>query len=139
MTARILVVDDSGESVRLLQRKLTSEYLEVVTAVDGGEALAKIAACQPDIVLVDAVMPGIDGFEVCRRIKAAPETTHLPVVMITALDQPADRVLALEAGADEFVSKPFEPAGFMALVRSLIRRKDVIDELRLSEQAGHEV
>ena len=139
MTARILVVDDSGESVRLLQRKLTSEYLEVVTAVDGAEALAKIAECNPDIVLLDAVMPGLDGFEVCRRLKAAPATTHLPVVMITALDQPADRVSALDAGADEFVSKPFEPLAFMALVRSLIRRKDVIDELRLSEQAGHDV
>src|SRR5262245_35442878 len=139
MTARILVVDDSGESIRLLQRKLTSEYLEVVTALDGAEALAKIADCPPDIVLVDAMMPGIDGFEVCRRIKAGARTTHLPVVMVTALDQPTDRVAALEAGADEFLTKPFEPIGFMALVRSLIRRKMVVDELRLSEQARHDV
>jgi two-component system cell cycle response regulator len=77
-------------------------------------------------------MPGIDGFEVCRRIKAGSATTHLPVVMVTALDQPADRVAALEAGADEFLTKPFEPIAFMALVRSLIRRKMVVDELRLS-------
>jgi two-component system, cell cycle response regulator len=139
MTARILVVDDSGESVKLLQRKLTSEYLEVITALDGAEALAKIAEFPPDIVLVDAMMPGIDGFEVCRRIKASPNTTHLPVVMVTALDQPADRVAALEAGADEFLTKPFEPIAFMALVRSLIRRKMVVDELRLSERTGHEV
>lgn len=139
MTARILVVGDSGESVKLLQRKLTSEYLEVITALDGAEALAKIAECCPDIVLVDAMMPGIDGFEVCRRIKAESTTTHLPVVMVTALDQPADRVAALEAGADEFLTRPFEPIAFMALVRSLIRRKMVIDELRLSEQTGHDI
>ena len=139
MTARILVVDDSGESVKLLQRKLTSEYLEVITALDGAEALAKIAECCPDIVLVDALMPGIDGFEVCRRIKAGSATTHLPVVMVTALDQPADRVAALEAGADEFLTKPYEPIAFMALVRSLIRRKMVVDELRLQEQTQNDV
>jgi len=130
MTARILVVDDSGASVLLLQRKLTSEYLEVITATDGEQALAKLAECHPDVVLVDAVMPGIDGFEVCRRIKAARETSHVPVVMVTSLDQPADRVAALEAGADEFLTKPFEPVAFMALVRNLIRRKMMVDELR---------
>jgi two-component system cell cycle response regulator len=97
VTARVLVVDDCSVNVTLLQAMLTMEYLDVIVARDGPDALIKVAACAPDIVLLDGMMPGMDGFEVCRRIKSAPRTTHVPVVMVTTLDQPADRITALEA------------------------------------------
>ena len=92
MTARVLVVDDILSNVKLLEAKLTSEYFEVVTAFNGTGSLAKMDESAPDIVLLDVMMPGMDGFEVCRRIKTNPKTAHVPVVMVTALDQPSDRV-----------------------------------------------
>jgi two-component system cell cycle response regulator len=138
VTARILVVDDSHASVLLLKAQLTAQYFEVVTAADGAEAFARLEEDQPDLVLLDALMPGIDGFEVCRRIKASPATTHVPVVMVTSLDEPEHRISALEAGADEYLTKPLEPVAFFAVVRSLIRTKLMVDELRKQEQTGHD-
>ena len=85
MTARVLVVDDILSNVKLLEAKLTAEYFDVVTAFNGLECLARISETAPDIVLLDVMMPGMDGFEVCRRIKANPKTAHVPVVMVTAL------------------------------------------------------
>ena len=108
MTARVLVVDDVLPNVKLLDAKLTSEYFDVLRAYSGQEALDIIQREHPDIVLLDVMMPGMDGFEVCRRIKADPTTTHIPVVMVTALDQPSDRVAGLEAGADDFLTKPVQ-------------------------------
>ena len=102
MTARILVVDDVLPNIKLLEARLTAEYFEVLTATHGLDALSICAEGQCDIVLLDVMMPGMDGFEVCRRLKADPATAHIPVVMVTALDQPADRVRGLEAGADDF-------------------------------------
>ncbi len=90
MSARILVVDDIPVNVRLLEAKLSAEYFQVLTAGGGKEALEKVRNEQPDIVLLDVMMPGMDGFEVCRRIKEDPASAHIPVVMVTALDQPAD-------------------------------------------------
>ncbi len=136
MTARVLVVDDILSNVKLLEAKLTSEYFEVVTAFSGMEALGKIEDCDPDIVLLDVMMPGMDGFEVCRRIKANPKTAHIPVVMVTALDQPSDRVAGLEAGADDFLTKPVDDAALFARVRSLVRLKMMTDELRMREATG---
>ena len=136
MTARVLVVDDILSNVKLLEAKLTTEYFEVVTAYSGLEALAKIDECDPDIVLLDVMMPGMDGFEVCRRIKANPKCTHIPVVMVTALDQPSDRVAGLEAGADDFLTKPVDDAALFARVRSLVRLKMMTDELRMREATG---
>jgi two-component system, cell cycle response regulator len=136
MTARVLVVDDILSNVKLLEAKLTSEYFEVVTAFSGMEALAKMEECDPDIVLLDVMMPGMDGFEVCRRIKANPKTAHIPVVMVTALDQPSDRVTGLEAGADDFLTKPVDDAALFARVRSLVRLKMMTDELRMREATG---
>jgi two-component system cell cycle response regulator len=136
MTARVLVVDDILSNVKLLEAKLTAEYFEVVSAYNGLEALAKIEEAIPDIVLLDVMMPGMDGFEVCRRIKSNPRTAHLPVVMVTALDQPADRVAGLEAGADDFLTKPVDDAALFARVRSLVRLKMMTDELRLRETTG---
>src|SRR5450755_1084737 len=136
MTARVLVVDDILSNVKLLEAKLTAEYFEVVSAFNGLECLAKMDAAPPDIVLLDVMMPGMDGFEVCRRIKNNPKTAHVPVVMVTALDQPSDRVAGLQAGADDFLTKPVDDAALFARVRSLVRLKMMTDELRMRESTG---
>jgi len=136
MTARVLVVDDILSNVKLLEAKLSAEYFEVVTAFNGLEALARVEEHEPDIVLLDVMMPGMDGFEVCRRIKQNPKTAHVPVVMVTALDQPSDRVAGLDAGADDFLNKPVDDAALFARVRSLVRLKMMTDELRLREATG---
>jgi two-component system, cell cycle response regulator len=136
MSARILVVDDIEANIRLLEAKLAAEYYEVLTAPDGPTALAVAAAEKPDIVLLDVMMPGMDGFAVCRRLKDDPETRHIPVVLLTALDGRADRVAGLEAGADDFLTKPIDDVMLFARVRSLVRLKSVIDELREREASG---
>ncbi len=130
MTARVLVVDDILANVKLLEAKLTAEYFEVVTANTGPEGLETARNLQPDIVLLDVMMPGMDGFEVCRQLKEDQSTQHIPVVMVTALDQPADRVQGLEAGADDFLTKPVDDVALFARVRSLVRMKMLMDELR---------
>jgi two-component system, cell cycle response regulator len=130
MTARILVVDDIAPNVKLLEARLSAEYFDVLTASNGPDALAICGEGACDIVLLDVMMPGMDGFEVCRRLKANPATAHLPVVMVTALDQPTDRVRGLEAGADDFLTKPIDEVALVARVRSIARLKVVIDELR---------
>jgi two-component system cell cycle response regulator len=136
MTARVLVVDDILSNVKLLEAKLTAEYFEVITAFNGLECLARMDEGAPDIVLLDVMMPGMDGFEVCRRIKSNPRTAHVPVVMVTALDQPSDRVAGLEAGADDFLTKPVDDSALFARVRSLVRLKMMTDELRMRESTG---
>ena len=136
MSARILVVDDIEANVRLLEAKLTAEYYEVLTASDGPTALAIAAKEKPDIVLLDIMMPGMDGFQVCRRLKDDPETRHIPVVLVTALDGRGDKINGLEAGADEFLTKPIDDVMLFARVRSLTRLKVVIDELRDREASG---
>jgi len=136
LTARVLVVDDIPANVKLLEAKLGAEYFDVVTAGSGPEALASIEKESPDIVLLDVMMPGMDGFEVCRRIKGNPQTAHLPVVMVTALDQVSDRVQGLEAGADDFLTKPVNDVALFARVRSLVRLKTMVDELRLRQATG---
>ena len=136
MTARVLVVDDVPPNVKLLEAKLTSEYFDVLTAFSGPEALDVTSREHPDIILLDVMMPGMDGFEVCRRIKADPVTAHIPVVMVTALDQPSDRVAGLEAGADDFLTKPVQDMALFARVRSLVRLKVMMDELRNRKTTG---
>ncbi|MFN4143428.1 PleD family two-component system response regulator [Aestuariivirga sp.] len=130
MTARVLVVDDILANVRLLEAKLAAEYFDVVTAMNGADALEAVQRTKPDIVLLDVMMPGIDGIEVCRRIKSNPLTQHIPVVMVTALDQPEDRVRGLEAGADDFLTKPVNDVSLFCRVKSLVRLKMLTDELR---------
>jgi len=129
MTARVLVVDDLVANIKLLEARLAAEYFEVLTAVNGPSAIDICARGQCDIVLLDVLMPGMDGFEVCRRLKRNPRTAHIPVVMITALDQPADRVAGLEAGADDFLTKPVNDIALITRVRSLARLKTLTDEL----------
>src|ERR1700689_4976355 len=130
MTARILVVDDIPPNVKLLEARLSAEYFNVLAASSGPEALALCQQGACDLVLLDVMMPGMDGFEVCRRLKTNPATAHLPVVMVTALDQPSDRVRGLEAGADDFLTKPIDEMALVARVRSLARLKVVLDDLR---------
>lgn len=136
MTARILVVDDILANVRLLEAKLAAEYFEVVTAMNGVDALEAVQRSKPDIVLLDVMMPGIDGIEVCRRLKANPQTQHIPVIMITALDQLEDRVRGLEAGADEFLTKPVNDVSLFCRIKSLVRLKMLSDELRARATTG---
>ncbi|MGL4488826.1 MAG: PleD family two-component system response regulator [Rhizobiaceae bacterium] len=131
MTAKILVVDDIPANVKLLQARLTAEYYEVVTAMSGPEALLACENNQIDLILLDVMMPGMDGFEVCTRLKADPAMQHVPVVMVTALDQPEDRLRGLQAGADDFLTKPVNDTQLLSRVKSLVRLKTLTDELRL--------
>lgn len=136
MPGRILVVDDIPANVRLLEAKLSSEYFDVITAANGPQALEIARRESPDIVLLDVMMPGMDGFEVCQRIKSDPVTSHIPVVMVTALSDVSDRVRGLEAGADDFLTKPVRDVALFARVRSLVRLKMVTDEWRLRQQTS---
>jgi|OM-RGC.v1.002358020 two-component system cell cycle response regulator len=139
VSARILVVDDIETNRRLLEARLTAEYFDVLMAQDGPTCL-DLARCEkPDVILLDIMMPGMDGFETCRRLKADPETRHIPVVMVTALDQRSDRIRGLEAGADEFLTKPVDDVALFARVRSLLRLTSVMDELRQRESNGVEM
>jgi two-component system cell cycle response regulator len=131
VTARVLVVDDVPANVKLLEARLSAEYFDVATAMNGKEALAICERGECDIVLLDVMMPDMDGFEVCRRLKTSPSTHHIPVVMVTALDQPRDRLRGLEAGADDFLTKPVSDVMLIARVRSLARLKMITDELRM--------
>jgi two-component system cell cycle response regulator len=139
MTARVLIVDDIVSNVKLLEAKLSAEYFDVVTALNGEDALQSIETEMPDIILLDVMMPGMDGFEVCKRLKTNPKFAHIPIVMVTALDQPSDRIAGLEAGADDFLTKPVDDTALFARVRSLVRLKMMNDELRLREETGQEM
>jgi two-component system cell cycle response regulator len=136
MTARILVVDDIRTNIKVLEAKLTSEYYEVIAASNGPEALEAAVSQKPDLILLDVMMPGMDGFEVCRRLKASPDTAHVPVIMVTALGDPEDRVQGLSAGADDFLTKPVDDTAMFARVRSLLRVKLMLDELRMRERTS---
>jgi two-component system cell cycle response regulator len=139
MTARVLVVDDVPANVKLLEARLSAEYFDVTTAQNGIEALAICERAECDIVLLDVMMPDMDGFEVCRKLKSNPATHHVPVVMVTALDQPSDRVRGLEAGADDFLTKPVSDVALISRVRSLTRLKMVTDELRMRAVTSKEI
>lgn len=139
MTARVLVVDDVPANVKLLEARLSAEYFDVITAYNGAEALAICERSDCDIVLLDVMMPDMDGFEVCRRLKSNAATHHIPVVMVTALDQPSDRVAGLQAGADDFLTKPVSDVALVARVRSLTRLKMMTDELRLRAATSREI
>jgi two-component system cell cycle response regulator len=139
MTARILVVDDLPSNLRLLEARLSAEYFDVVTATNGAEALASCERAECDLVLLDVMMPEMDGLEVCRRLNANPATQHIPVVMVTALDQATDRLAGLEAGADDFLTKPGSDLVLIARVRSLVRLKMMTDELRMRAVTSKEI
>src|SRR3954465_105845 len=130
---------DVPANVKLLEARLSAEYFDVVTAMSGSEALAVCEKAECDIVLLDVMMPDMDGFEVCRRIKANRSTHHIPVVMVTALDHPSDRVKGLDAGADDFLTKPVSDVALVARVRSLARLKMMTDELRMRAVTSKEI
>lgn len=136
MTARVLVVDDIEANRRLVQAKLEAKYYTVLLSHSGEHAISSAIHQQPDIILLDVMMPGMDGFEVCRRLKEDPKHRHIPVVMVTALSEVADRVQGLESGADDFLTKPVNDVALFARVRSLVRIKMMTDELRLREQTS---
>ncbi|WP_237213718.1 response regulator, partial [Falsiroseomonas oryziterrae] len=139
MTARVLVVDDVAANRRLLEARLLNEYYEVALAGSGEAALETARRWSPDVLLLDVMMPGLDGYEVCRRLKADPATAHIPVVMVTALTDQAERVRGLEAGADDFLSKPVDDATLFARLRALLRVKQVLDAWRLRADTARDL
>ncbi len=136
MPARVLVVDDVPANLKILEAKLSAEYFDVLTASNGKTALELALSEQPDIILLDVMMPEMDGFEVCRRLKADARTVHIPVVMVTALSDTEDRVTGLDAGADDFLTKPVNDLILLSRVKSLARLKTIMDEWRLREETS---
>ena len=128
--ARILVVDDTPHNVKLLADILGMKGYAVATATNGEEALAKVAAEMPDLILLDIMMPGLSGYDVCNRLRADPATSLLPIVLCTSLDPGQERVKGIEAGADDFLTKPINQAELFARVKSLLRIKTLQDEVK---------
>src|SRR5437762_5161839 len=131
MSARILVIDDVPANVKLLEARLSAEYFDVLTATNGAEALDICSRAECDIILLDVMMPDMDGFEVCRRLKSNLATHFIPVVIITALESPADRVRGLEAGADDFLTKPVSVVVLIVRERSVTRLKMLTDAFHM--------
>ncbi|MBW8735457.1 MAG: response regulator, partial [Asticcacaulis sp.] len=136
MTARVLIVDDIPANVRLLQAKLEADYYDVITAGNGEAGIETAIEEQPDIILLDVMMPGVDGYEVCRQLKHHPETRHIPIILLTALDGRDDRLSGLEAGADDFLTKPVDDVILMARLKALVRLKQMVDDLRQREASS---
>ena len=128
--AKVLVVDDTPHNVKLLADLLAVKGYQVATAVNGEEALSKVASDPPDLILLDVMMPGLSGYDVCRRLRSDPGTALLPIVLVTSLDPQSERVKGIEAGADDFLGKPINQAELFARVRSLLRIKALQDEVR---------
>ncbi|HWH81157.1 MAG TPA: response regulator [Burkholderiaceae bacterium] len=135
MSGKILVVDDTPLNVKLLADLLVAKGYQAITAASGPEALAKLASEAPDLVLLDVMMPGMSGYEVCAAIRADPAHAMLPVVLVTALDPAQERAKGLDAGADDFLSKPVAQAELLARVKSLLRIKQLYDEVNRQKQA----
>lgn len=139
MTARILAVDDIAANLRLLEAKLQAEYYEVLLASSGQEALTIAFTQMPDVILLDVMMPGMDGYQVCTALKADARTQHIPVVMVTALTDSTERFRGLEVGADDFLSKPVDDATLFARLRALLRVKQVQDAWRLRAETARDL
>ncbi|MFO1283535.1 MAG: response regulator [Burkholderiales bacterium] len=136
--ASLLVVDDTPHNVKLLADILGAKGYRALTAASGEEALAKLASEAVDLVLLDVMMPGLSGYDVCRRVRADPRTELLPIVLVTSLDPHEERVKGIEAGADDFLQKPIHQAELLARVRSLLRIKALQDEVRRQADALRE-
>jgi two-component system, cell cycle response regulator len=139
MSGRVLVVDDVATNRLLLRAKLSAAYYDVSVAESGRDALEIARRDQPDLVVLDVMMPDMDGYEACAALKADPETAHIPVIMVTALNTSQERVRGLDAGADDFLSRPFKDLALFARVRALIRMKLMSDELRLRDLTSGEL
>src|SRR5437660_9159289 len=120
---RVLIADDNPQGVELLEAYLSSSDCEIETASDGEETLRKVKQWHPDLILLDIMMPKISGFEVCKRLRADPATHDIGVLMITALDQPSDIERAVEAGTDDYLSKPIDKNGLLLRVRALLHSR----------------
>jgi putative two-component system response regulator len=127
---KILVVDDEERNLRLMEALLTPLGHEVILALNGEEALEKVREIPPDLILLDVMMPKMDGFELSRRLKGDEETAIIPIIMVTALEEVEDRIEALEAGADDFLSKPVDKTELKARVQSLLKVKAYNDHIR---------
>jgi two-component system cell cycle response regulator len=136
MSARVLVVDDIEQNRKLLTDKLKNEYFHVITAVDGEDAIERALAEEPDVILMDIMMPKLNGIDACRRLKNDPRTEHIPIVLVTALNEREDRLRGLGAGADDFLTKPVSDLHLLSRVRALTKYKMVADELRKREATG---
>lgn len=139
MSARVLVVDDIEQNRRLLTDKLRNEYFHVITAVDGEDAIDKAMAEEPDVILMDIMMPKLNGIDACRRLKNDARTEHIPIVLVTALNEREDRLRGLGAGADDFLTKPVNDLHLLSRVRALTKYKMVADELRKREASGKRI
>ncbi len=137
MSARVLIVDDLAPNIHLLEVKLAAHYYDCLTAMNGEDAIEIANREKLDLILLDAMMPGMNGFEVCRKIKSNPKTWHIPIVMVTVLEETKDRIRGLKAGADDFITKPIDDFNLMARVKSLLRLKMVTDQLL--SHTGHTV
>lgn len=134
---KILVADDEPQNIKLIERILQSKKCQLIKAVTGKEAFEKALEFEPDLVLLDVMMPEMDGFEVCHKLKQDQRLQLIPVVMITALQEPEAKIRGLEVGADDFLNKPFSPSEFIARVRSSLRLKAITDELERAEVVLH--
>ena len=139
MTARVLIVDDILANTKLLEARLAAEYYTVLSVDNGHDAIEICKRGECDIVLLDVMMPNLSGFDVCKILKSDPETLHIPIVLVTALDGARDRVEGLEAGADDFLTKPVSEVALLARVKSLLRLKLLVDELRMRALTAHDV
>lgn len=139
MPARILIIDDIDANVRLLEAKMTAEYYEVLKAYDGLSGIAIAKAQPPDLILLDIMMPGLSGYETCRRLKKDPDTRHIPILLVTALDGRQDLLSGLEAGAEDFIVKPIDDVMMMARVKGQLRLKQAVDGLRALEASGRKM
>jgi putative two-component system response regulator len=133
VSKRILVADDNAQNVELLTAMMQAEGYEVMAAADGLEALAQVSASPPDLILLDIMMPKLDGYSVCRHLKKEAQTCLIPIILVTALGAEEARIQGIEAGADDFVTKPFSRAELKARVRSLLKLKAFTDELEYAE------
>ena len=139
MTARVLVVDDILANVKLLEARLSAEYFDVLTACNGQDAIDICERERVDVVLLDVMMPGMDGFEMCRRLKSNPKTHHIPVVLVTALDQCRTRCAGLQGGADDFLTKPVDEIALITRVKNLARLKTLTDEMLMRALTGRQM
>lgn len=139
MSAKILIVDDVIFNIKLLENKLKLSYYDVFSASTGKEAIQKVHEIRPDLILMDVMMPDIDGIEATKRIKAIPEFSHIPIVMVTALSSQSDKVSTLIAGADDFITKPVNDKALITRVRSLLRAKFAADELKIRADVTYQL
>jgi len=131
---RIVVIEDEPDILEVLQYNLSREGYRVVTSRDGEEGLESIRNEDPDLVLLDLMLPGLDGIEVCRRLKTDPVTASIPVIMVTAKGEESDVVIGLQLGADDYVAKPFSPRELMARIKAVLRRGPLKEERKLGER-----